>query len=256
MKILLRYYFKMQGTVYHKLMIIMLLVVFLAVAACATPSSKLPPPPPKYVHDMSDDVFSPSANSLWADGGNLFSDFKARRVNDLLTILIVESLSGSGAADTETSRDSSVDLELAEFLGMATDFGAQDRSLLHHLYNIGDSSATKFNPVIQGSGKSDFKGEGDTNREGALNATITAKVVEVMPNGNLVLEARKELTINNETQILVLRGIARSEDITSRNTIISTKLADAQVYYVGDGVIQEKQSPGWLVRISDHLWPF
>lgn len=237
-------------------MTLILCSVSLALVSCATPMSKLPPPPPKYVHDMTDSVPSASANSLWADGENLFSDIKARRVNDLVTILIVESLSGSGAADTATSRDSSVDLELAEFLGMAKDFGLQDRSLLKHLYNIGDSSATKFNPAIQGSGKSDFKGEGDTNRKGALNATITAKVVEVMPNGNLVLESRKELTINSETQILVLRGIARGEDVTSGNTIISTKLADAQVYYVGDGVIQEKQSPGWLVRISDHLWPF
>jgi len=246
----------MNNVISNILKIIMLSFIFLTLSACATPMSKLPAPPPKYVHDMSDNTSSSSTNSLWADGENLFSDIKARRVNDLVTILIVESLSGSGAADTETSRDSSVDLELAEFLGMATDFGIQDRSLLHNLYNIGDSSATKFNPVIQGSGKSDFKGEGDTNRKGALNATITAKVVEVMPNGNLVLESRKELTINNETQILVLRGMARGEDITSGNTIISTKLADAQVYYVGDGVIQEKQSPGWLVRISDHLWPF
>jgi flagellar L-ring protein precursor FlgH len=256
MKILLRYYFKLRYLINCNLIIIIMPMLFAMVVACATPSSKLPPPPPKYVHDMSDTVSGPSANSLWADGENLFSDIKARRVNDLVTILIVESLSGSGTADTTTSRDSSVDLELAKFLGMPTDFGVQDRSLFHHLYNIGDSNAAKFDPTIQGSAKSDFKGEGDTNREGTLNATITAKVVEVMPNGNLVLESRKELTINNETQILVLRGIARVEDITSANTLISTKLADAQVYYVGDGVIQEKQSPGWLVRISDHLWPF
>jgi flagellar L-ring protein precursor FlgH len=256
MNILSRYYFRLKYLTARKIMVIFMLAPFVTVMACATPSSKLPPPPPKYVHDMSDHSSSSSANSLWADGENLFSDIKARRVNDLVTILIVENLSGSGTADTTTTRDSSVDLELAEFLGMAKDFGIQDRSLLHHLYNIGESDATKFNPSIKGSGKSDFKGEGDTNREGALNATITAKVVEVMPNGNLVLESRKELTINNETQILVLRGIARGEDITSANTLISTKLADAQVYYVGDGVIQEKQSPGWLVRISDHLWPF
>ena len=256
MKTLLKFYFNKMHTTIFRIMTIIMLMAFLGLAACATPSSKLPPPPPKYVHDMSENVLSPSANSLWADGENLFSDIKARRVNDLVTILIVESLSGSGAADTETSRDSSADLELAEFLGMPTDFGIQDRSLMHHLYNIGDSSAAQFNPVIRGSAKTDFKGEGDTNRKGALNATITAKVVEVMPNGNLVVESRKELTINNETQILVLRGIARGEDITSGNTIISTKLADAQVYYVGDGVIQEKQSPGWLVRITDRLWPF
>jgi len=254
MKIPLRYYFNITMVrIVNKTILIILAMV---VAACATPSSKLPPPPPKYVYDMSGQTSSSSANSLWNGGENLFSDFKARRVNDLVTILIVESLSGSGTADTQTSRDSSAELELSKFLGMNTDFGIQDRSLLHHLYNIGTDSASKFDPSIKGSGVSDFKGEGDTNRKGSLNATITAKVVEVMPNGNLVLESRKELTINNETQILVMRGIARSEDITSANTIVSTKLADAQVYYVGDGVLQDKQSPGWLVRITDRLWPF
>jgi flagellar L-ring protein precursor FlgH len=232
------------------------IICAMLISACATPSSKLPPPPPKYVHHGGESGSGASANSLWTDGAGLFEDLKARRVNDLLTILIVESLSGSGKADTETSRDSSADLELAEFLGMPTDFGVQDRSLMHHLYNIGNSNAAEFNPVIRGSAKSDFKGEGDTNREGELNATITAKVVEVMPNGNLILESRKELTINNETQILVLRGMARTQDISADNTLISTKLADAQVYYVGDGVIQEKQSPGWLVRVTDYIWPF
>ena len=228
------------------------MLFLLLISACATPSSKLPPPPPKYVHQSGEEESGASANSLWTDGASLFEDLKARRLNDLVTILISESLSGSGKADTATSRDSSADLELAEFLGMPTDFGIQNRSLMKHLLPNG----AQFEPVIRGSGKSDFKGMGDTNREGELNATITAKVVEVMPNGNLILESRKELTINNETQILVLRGMARTQDITANNILISTKLADAQVYYVGDGVIQEKQSPGWLVRATDYLWPF
>ena len=77
-----------------------------------------------------------------------------------------------------------------------------------------------------------------------------------MPNGNLVLEARKELTINSETQILVLTGMVRPDDVTSDNTVFSNKIADARVYYVGDGVLQEKQSPGWFVRVLDHVWPF
>ena len=93
-------------------------------------------------------------------------------------------------------------------------------------------------------------------REGKLVANITARVVEVMPNGNLALEARKELTINNEKQLLVLTGTVRPNDIDSNNTVLSSKIADAQIYYVGDGVLQDKQSPGWLVRIIDNIWPF
>jgi flagellar L-ring protein precursor FlgH len=225
---------------------------FLFFIGCATPSAKLPPPPPKYVEEVKDTALTPSANSLWVDRGSLFEDMRARRVNDIVTINIVESLSGSGKADTETSRESTIDYELTNLFGMNKDFN------LHNVFGLKDlyKGSNVFEPVVKSSAKSEFKGEGDTNREGSLIATITAKVVEVLPNGNLVLEARKELTINNEKQILVLTGIARPEDISSDNTILSSKISDAQVYYVGDGVVQDKQGTGWFIRFLDKIWPF
>ena len=229
------------------------LLIFVSITGCAsTPSSRLPPPPPKYVYQMEEKVTVPVANSLWNDSINFFEDRKARRLNDLVTINIVESLSGSGTADTSTSRDSSADYQLSNLFGMESDFGIQNLAVLNKAF--GDNA--KFDPSVKGSAKSDFKGKGDTNREGALIATITAKVVEVMPNGNLVLEARKELTINEERQILVLRGMVRPDDIAMNNMIMSNKIADAEVFYVGDGVIQDKQKPGWPVRGLDKVWTF
>jgi flagellar L-ring protein precursor FlgH len=229
------------------------LLTYVSLTGCAsTPSSKLPPPPPKYVYQMEEKVTAPVANSLWNDSVNLFEDRKARRLNDLVTINIIESLSGSGTADTSTSRDSSGNYQVTNLFGMKTDFGIQNLPIVNKAF--GDSST--FDPIVQGSAKSDFKGKGDTNREGELIATITAKVVEVMPNGNLVLEARKELTINEERQILVLQGMVRPDDISMNNIVMSNKIADAQVFYVGDGVIQDKQKPGWLVRGLDKVWPF
>ncbi len=219
--------------------------------ACSTPSSKLPPPPPKYVYNDSA-VTKASVNSLWKDSGNIFEDTKARRVNDLVTINIVENLSGSGKADTDTSRDSSGDYDLTNMFGVNMDFNLQNAFLLKDLYK----GANIFEPKAVGSGKSDFKGKGDTNREGKLVATVTGKVVEVLPNGNLMVEARKEITINDEKQILVLTGMVRPDDIDTGNSVLSSKIADANIYYVGDGVIQEKQSPGWLVRVLDRVWPF
>lgn len=229
------------------------LLMYVSLTGCAsTPSAKLPPPPPKYVYQMEEQVTVPVANSLWNDSINLFEDRKARRLNDLVTINIVESLSGSGTADTSTSRDSSGDYQLANLFGMQRDFGIHNLPLIKNAFGDSDS----FDPTVKGSAKSVFKGKGDTNREGELIATITAKVVEVMPNGNLLLEARKELTINEEMQILVLRGMVRPDDIAMNNIVMSNKIADAQVYYVGDGVIQDKQKPGWLVRGLDKIWPF
>ncbi len=219
---------------------------------CATPAAKLPPPPAKYVSNLEVSEPDLTANSLWSDRVNIFEDRKARRLNDLVTINVSESLSGSGKADTDTSRESTLDYELTKILGMNPDFNLQNARFLKDLYKGGNI----FEPSIESSSSSEFKGSGDTNREGSLIATITAKVVEVLPNRNLILEARKEITINNEMQILVLTGMVRPDDINSDNIVMSNKIADAKVYYVGDGVIQEKQSPGWFVRALDYAWPF
>lgn len=219
--------------------------------SCASPSANLPAPPPRYVY-QEQVKSTASANSLWSDSGNIFEDTKARRLNDLVTINIIENLSGEGKADTDTSRDSTANYDATNIFGMNKDFNLQNVFALKDFYK----GANIFEPAVIGDAKSEFKGKGDTTREGKLIATITAKVVEVMPNGNLAIEARKELTINNEKQILVLTGMVRPDDIDANNIVVSSKIADAQIYYVGDGVIQDKQSPGWLVRVLDKVWPF
>ena len=90
---------------------------------------------------------------------------------------------------------------------------------------------------------------------------VTGNVVWNKQTGNrcmagISIETTDKETINDEKQILVFSGIARPDDIESDNTILSSKIADARVYYVGDGVIQDKQKPGWLVRAMDKVWPF
>lgn len=225
-------------------------VISLFLSSCAT-HSQLPPPPPKYVYH---EVIVPqtSTNSLWNNSISLFEDNKAKRVNDLVTVRVIENISGSNKADTSTSRDSSGDYGVSDFFGMNRDFN------LHNVFGLKDfyKHGNVFSPTVKGQSKSDFKGEGDTSREGTLIGTITAKVVEVMPNGNLVIESRKDITINKEKQVLIFRGIIRPDDISSDNTVLSSRVADADIYLVGDGVIHEKQSPGWLVRFLDKVWPF
>jgi flagellar L-ring protein precursor FlgH len=206
--------------------------------------------PPKYYATRESETVSPDG-SLWKDAASLYEDRKARRVNDLLTILIAENVSATNTASTNDSRDSSASYAVADLFGANTDFGIQGLPLLKKLY-----PATKFTPTASGSSKSSFAGKGDTSRKGTITATITAKVVEVMPNSNMVVESRKEVIVNNEKQIVVLRGIVRPDDISTTNTIISTYVADAQIYLVGDGVLADKQSQGWLVRALDSVWPF
>jgi flagellar L-ring protein precursor FlgH len=203
----------------------------MAVAACAT-TPVLPPPPPKYVYSQEGAGESRTANSLWDNGGGLFEDFRARRVNDLLTINVLESISGSGAADTATARNSTLDAKVTDFFGAPLDLGSSN------LYGRGHT----FSPSVSGSMTDDFKGTGTTNRTGTIVGTITARVVEVMPNGTLSVESRKDITINHEKQVLILRGAVRPEDISITNTVASNKVADAEIYLV--------------VRILDSAWPF
>jgi len=218
-------------------------------ASCAS-SPKLPPPPPRYVYQgtPADEPKPPvkGSNSLWRDTASLYEDVKARRLNDLITINVVESISGSGSADTSASKSSSTDGSINSLLGLPLNLN------LSNAFGKGNT----FSPNVSGSMSDDFKGNGATNRSGSLAGTITAKVVEVMPNGILALESRKEITINNEKQILILRGMVRPDDVAVDNSVSSSKVADAEVFFVGDGVLQSKQDTGWLVKILDRIWPF
>jgi len=206
--------------------------------------------PPKYLANKEPEP-TVSDGSLWRDAASLYEDRKARRVNDLLTILIVENTTASNAASTNDSRNSTAKYDIANLFGANTDFGIQNLPLLSKMY-----PGLKFTPSASGSSTSNFAGKGDTARKGTLTATITAKVVEVLPNLNMVIESRKEVILNNDKQIIVIRGIVRPDDISTANTVISANVADAQIYLVGDGVIDDKQSQGWLVRALDSVWPF
>jgi flagellar L-ring protein precursor FlgH len=209
--------------------------------------------PPKYYHETTQqDSLNISEGSLWRNKASLYEDRKARRVNDLVTIIINESATAQKKASTSASRDSSADYGLNNFFGMNTDFNIQNLPLISGFYKAGNV----FSPTVKGSAKSDFKGDGDTARAGRITGTITAKVVEVLPNGNLVIESRKEIFVNNEKEILVLRGIIRPDDISQNNTILSQHVADAQIFLIGDGTIGDKQSQGWLIRFFDKIWPF
>jgi flagellar L-ring protein precursor FlgH len=189
-------------------------------------------------------VPSPSEGSLFTGESRrslLFVDRKARLVNDVVTIRIVESASASGEAKTATDRDSSISGSLESFFGF-------ERTLQNN----------GVNPVsaVKASLKNGFDGSGATSRKNSLTATITAVVREVFPNGNLYIEGKKEVIINNERQYIIVSGIVRPEDIRPDNSITSDLIADARIEYSGRGVLADKQRPGWLGRILDLVWPF
>ena len=110
--------------------------------------------------------------------------------------------------------------------------------------------------AVKASLKKGFDGSGATSRKNSLSATITDIVRQVLPNGNLYIEGKKEVIINNERQYIIVSGIVRPEDIRPDNSVTSDQIADARIQYSGRGVLADKQRPGWLGRLLDLVWPF
>jgi len=179
--------------------------------------------------------------SIWKDNEGLFSDRRAKMLNDIITIKIVESSSAKKKATTSTGRDSSASGGITSLFGLEGGFG-------NHRFN--PSSMVNLE-----AGKS-FNGTGSTERSGALTGTITAIVKKVYPNGTMGIEGRRIVAVNDEDQYITVTGIIRRDDIAVDNTIQSTKIAEAVIKYSGAGIIDREQRPGWLTNILDVVWPF
>jgi flagellar L-ring protein precursor FlgH len=184
--------------------------------------------------------------SLWEERrSDFYLDNKARRINDVVTIQISEISNASQQVSTKTSRDTNILASIVKFFGSPLSFG---------LDNFWGKDKA-FAPELQSSAKSSHSGSGAISGSGKLTAHIAAKVIEVMPNGNLVVEGRKEVTVEREKRLIILSGIVRPADIEFDNTISSDKVADARIEYVGKGVISDKQGPGVLHRFFDWIYP-
>ena len=103
-------------------------------------------------------------------------------------------------------------------------------------------------------GGDSFTASGQTTRGGSLTAKVTTKVVEVLPNDTLRIEGRQSIVINGEEQEIILRGIVRSQDIAADNTVLSLFVADAEISFVGTGIVADKNDPGIITRIFNWLF--
>lgn len=187
--------------------------------------------------------------SIWAGETSknmLFEDARGKQVGDIVTILVSETSTSSQTATTDTKKSSSLSMRMGAMLGLPSSLG------LGNFLGTGNA----FNPSIDGKNDTTNSGSGTTTRKGSLTATVSAIVTEVLPSGNLRVEGKRLVTINNEDQILVLRGIIRSMDINYDNTVSSSLIANAEITYDGKGIISDKQTVGWGMRVLDWIWPF
>ena len=186
--------------------------------------------------------------SLWQEENGrayLYEDMRAMRVGDILTIKIVENHKGSKSADTSAERDSTIKNSLA---GTATGYIG--------IPGIRLGGEARRGLGIDASSSNKFEGKGTTNREGTLTGTISSIVTEVLPNGDLRIAGRREVTVNSEKQLMTIAGIVRRVDVNTKNTVFSSAIADAKIEYSGLGVLDDVQRPGWLVRVLDWISPF
>jgi flagellar L-ring protein FlgH len=164
---------------------------------------------------------------------SLYSDIKAYRVGDVLSVIISES-----NAATKNSRTSTQKANTASTKGVATT-GA--------LQGLFPGSAGSLNLTDQ------YNGQGSTTRNGQLTSRMTVKVIEVLPNRDLVIEGSKTMEINEDVEVVTLSGIVRPADITSLNTVASSQIGNAKFVYKGKGAVSQAQRPGILTRIINWI---
>jgi flagellar L-ring protein precursor FlgH len=181
---------------------------------------------------------TPAEGSLWNPHVfySLYADVKARNVGDNVTINFVETASASKNATTKTARNSDIDASWSGVLAKMS----------------GDWVGSEVKSAYANS----FNGQGETTRKSSLNAFITVRVIQVLPNGNLVVQGSREVQVNNENQFINIQGVIRPEDISSSNVVLSTFVADAKIELNGQGVVSDKQRVPWMTRILDWIWPF
>jgi len=233
----------MNGYLRH----LVLVCVVTALGACAAPQVRhhkdfITPRPPQRTEAAPRDGAIYHASTSMA----LFEDVKARRVGDLLTVILAEKTDAQKQASTSTDKNTGVSMSNPTLLGGALSFNSpgfmpkRDLTLETSL----DSS-------------SKFKGQGDSSQSNSLTGNVTVTVVDVLSNGNLVVRGEKAIGINQGEEYVRVSGVVRPVDVATDNTVISTKLADANISYSGSGFMADSNRMGWLTRfLNSKWWPF
>ena len=178
--------------------------------------------------------------------GTIFLDYKARRIGDVVIVKIEEDSSASNSTNNQTSKATTYNANVTAMLGLPTNLGVNNF--------LGSGAA--FKPSIGATTGNSHQGQGSNKKSDSFTATIAARIVDIMPSGNLVIEGSREIVIDQEKQTITLKGIVRHKDIDASNTISSSAIADAQITYTGNGATSQATKKGWLGKVIDVVWPF
>lgn len=225
----------------------MVLTSLALAAGCAPRYEEMPMPvltPP--VYEEQDPARNPG--SLYDSNRSefLYDDNRASRVGDIVLVQVAEASNSRIKSETKAKKDNSNAISVTAMPGTG---------LIGNV-PLAATLGAKAGMELDTSTVTDLKSNGETKQESEFEAVVATRIVRRLPGNLLQVEGARRIRVNNETQFLVVRGLIRQRDITSDNTIPSTSLAEAQIEIFGQGVLADKQRPGWLTRILDNLYPF
>jgi flagellar L-ring protein precursor FlgH len=169
---------------------------------------------------------------------------KVLRKHDLVTIIVREESEFKSAGNSDLKRQTDIDAQIQQFIKLNL---AQ--------LSLQPSIGTNI-PEIKATGTRNFKGEATVDRSDSFTTRITAEIVDVKPNGTLVLQARSQIKTDEELQLMILSGTCRAEDVTADNTVLSTQLFDKNVSKQHKGAVRDTTKRGWVTKLLDALNPF
>lgn len=187
-----------------------------------------------------------SAGSLWtkkgADESAMVSDLRAQKIGDILTVVVQETASAQSSRRTKTDTTASTKASIDKFLYSpdGSDFLTKNGVM----------------PSLDLGGSTNYSGGGQITNSQSVAGRAAVTVIDLLPNGNLVIEGSRLVSFSGEKQYAVLRGVIRPEDIQNGNTVSSTSIADARVEFISQGAITVSEKKGWWTRFYDTINPF
>jgi flagellar L-ring protein precursor FlgH len=178
----------------------------------------------------------PANGSIFASGG-LLEDEKPQYVGDVIIVRIQESDSAIHDSTTKLERESDFSFGVE---------GAIDKAV----------PAVGFANLFGTETESDLEGGGRIARRGKLEAMLPVRVKQLLPNGDLYVEGTKIVTVGNEERNLYVSGVVRPADVLADGSVLSSRIADAEISYTGEGDASDQQDPGWLMKLLGYVWPF
>jgi len=216
-------------------------------AGCAPKYQEQPMPiltPP--VYEEQDPAGNPGSLYDANRSEFLYDDNRASRVGDIVLVKVAETATTKIKSETTADKENTVANSVTAMPGTG---------IIGNIPFAKTLGAT-VGASVGASQSTEFTGSGETKQESNFDATVATRIVRRLPGNLLQVEGARRIRVNHETQFLVVRGLIRQRDISSDNTIPSTSLAEAQIEIYGQGVLADKQRPGWLSRILDNIYPF